>query len=58
LVVWSACDDRAEPCNDVLGIWRTWPVDIRGAVIDSGHHMAQQAPERLAGELAALLALR
>jgi haloacetate dehalogenase len=56
LVAWSARDDMAELYGDVLGVWRAWAVDLRGAVIDSGHHMAEEAPGQLAGELAVLLA--
>src|SRR5579864_3351383 len=30
---------------DVLGIWRDWAVDVRGQPIDSGHYMAEEAPD-------------
>ena len=46
LVAWSAHDDLEDLYGDVLGVWRPWAADLRGAVIDSGHHMAEQAPER------------
>ena len=55
LVAWSRHDDLEELYGDVLAIWRDWADDVRGAVIDSGHHMAEQAPEQLAGELARFL---
>jgi haloacetate dehalogenase len=29
---------------DVLGIWREWAQDVRGAGINSGHFMAEEAP--------------
>jgi haloacetate dehalogenase len=51
LVAWSARDDLEELYGDVPAIWRNWAADLRTAVIDSGHHMAEEAP----GELTALL---
>ena len=41
LVAWSAHDDLPKLYGDVLDIWRTWADDVQGAVIDSGHHMAE-----------------
>lgn len=35
-----------------LRIWRDWADDVRGHGIDSGHHMAEEAPEPLAAALA------
>jgi haloacetate dehalogenase len=34
-----------------LTIWRTWADDVRSHGIDSGHHMAGEAPEALAASL-------
>jgi haloacetate dehalogenase len=51
LVAWSARDDLADLYGDVLAVWRPWAPDLRGAVIDSGHHMAEEAPEQLASTL-------
>jgi haloacetate dehalogenase len=48
LVAWSARDDLEDIYGDVLAVWRPWAADLRGAVIDSGHHMAEEAPEQLA----------
>jgi haloacetate dehalogenase len=32
-----------------VSVWRDWLADIRGGVsIDSGHHMAEEAPDELA----------
>lgn len=56
LVAWSAHDDLPGLYGDVLDIWRTWADDIQGAVIDSGHHMAEHAPEQLASILISFLA--
>jgi haloacetate dehalogenase len=30
---------------DVIGIWRDWADDVRGHAIDSGHFMAEEAPD-------------
>jgi haloacetate dehalogenase len=38
-----------------LAIWRAWADDLRGARIDSGHHMAEEAPDELAAALRAFL---
>jgi haloacetate dehalogenase len=32
-------------------IWRDWADDVRGARLDSGHLMAEEAPEQLAERL-------
>jgi hypothetical protein len=39
----------------LLAIWRAWADDLRGARIDSGHHMAEEAPDELAAALRAFL---
>ena len=51
LVAWSLHDDLEELWGDPLAIWRDWADDVRGATIDSGHHMAEEAPEQLAAVL-------
>ena len=51
LVAWSVHDDMEELYGDPLAIWRDWADDLRGARIDSGHHMAEEAPEPLAAVL-------
>ena len=33
---------------DILDIWRGWATDVRGAAIDSGHHVAEEQPNELA----------
>jgi haloacetate dehalogenase len=53
LVLWAARDDLAELYGDPLAIWRDWADDVRGRSIDCGHHIAEEAPEQLAAELAA-----
>jgi haloacetate dehalogenase len=59
LVLWSAHDDLEELHGDPRTIWADWTADLRGgARIDSGHHMAEEAPAELAAALADFLAPR
>ena len=51
----SIHDDMEELYGDPVAIWRDWARDVRGARIDSGHHMAEQAPEDLAAVLGEFL---
>jgi haloacetate dehalogenase len=51
-VLWATHDDMADLYGDVLGVWRDWAGDrLDGGPIDSGHHMAEEAPEALATAL-------
>ncbi|MCW2643184.1 MAG: alpha/beta fold family hydrolase [Dactylosporangium sp.] len=56
LMLWAAKDDMEDLYGDPLAIWRDWADDVRGGPIDSGHHIMEEAPEELAGELRAFLA--
>jgi haloacetate dehalogenase len=38
---------------DVLAVWRDWADDVRGGPIDSGHFLAEEAPEATYNELRA-----
>ena len=51
LVLWSKRDDLEDLYGDPLLIWHAWADDVRGHGIDSGHHMAEEAPEALATSL-------
>ena len=53
LVLWSLRDDLEALYGYPLKIWRDWASDVRGHGIDSGHHMAEEAPSELAAALAA-----
>jgi len=56
LVLWSARDDLEELHGDPRAIWADWTTDLRGGgPIDSGHHMAEEAPDELAAELVRFL---
>jgi haloacetate dehalogenase len=56
LFAFSAYDDMEKLYGDPVAIWREWAPDVTGARIESGHHMAEEAPEQLAGVLAEFLA--
>ena len=51
LVLWAIGDDLPDLYGDVLEVWRPWAENLRGAPIESGHHMAEEAPEQLVAEL-------
>ena len=58
LVLWSSRDDLEELFGDPRPIWADWTTDLRGGgPIDSGHHMAEDAPEELAAALTPFLAM-
>lgn len=56
LFAWSTLDDMEELYSDPLAIWAAWAPDVQGVRIESGHHMAEDAPEQLARELRRFLA--
>ena len=51
LLLWSTRDDTHELYDDLLAVWEPWTTQLRGAPVDSGHHMAEDAPEALAAHL-------
>ncbi|MCG8914319.1 alpha/beta hydrolase [Actinokineospora sp. PR83] len=55
LVAWSTRDDMVDLYGDVVGVWRPWAPDVRGAAVESGHHVAEEAPEQLARVLLGFL---
>jgi haloacetate dehalogenase len=56
LVLWSTRDDMERLYGDPLDVWRAWAGDLRGHGIESGHHMAEDAPHDLAAALGDFLA--
>lgn len=54
-VVWATRDDMETLYGDVLGVWRAWADDVAGGPIESGHHLAEEAPGPLAEQIAALV---
>jgi haloacetate dehalogenase len=56
LVLWSRHDDLEYLYGNPLQIWESWSNDLRGGhSIDSGHHMAEEAPDELATSLLTFL---
>jgi haloacetate dehalogenase len=56
LVLWATRDDLEDLYGDPLAVWEPWADDLRGAPLECGHHMAEEAPEALADALAGFLA--
>jgi len=50
LALWGRKGKRDE-WYDVPAIWRDWAVDVRGRALDTGHYLAEEAPEETAAEL-------
>lgn len=55
LVLWSTRDDLEDLHGDPRIIWQDWADDVSGHGIDSGHHVAEEAPEDLARALTTFL---
>jgi haloacetate dehalogenase len=47
-VFWAERDDLEDLHGDPRAIWRAWADEVDGHSIDSGHHMAEEAPDELA----------
>jgi len=43
LVLWSAAHFPPQP--SLLEVWRDWAYDLRGEAVDSGHYLAEEAPD-------------
>lgn len=56
LLLDSRFDDLRELYPDLEDIWRPWCTGLRTATIDSGHHMAEEAPDQVAGAISDFLA--
>ena len=54
LVLWGT--RGSQPGTDFLGIWRDWAENVRGRGIDSGHFLAEEAPDETYAELRAFFA--
>ena len=51
LFLWARRDDMEDLYGDPLAIWREWADDVDGQPVDSGHHIAEEAPAELAAHL-------
>jgi haloacetate dehalogenase len=55
LMLWSTRDDLEELYGDPPAILAPWVTELRSGRIESGHHMAEEAPDALASELLGFL---
>ncbi|WP_309126953.1 alpha/beta hydrolase [Microbacterium sp.] len=55
LSLWSLRDDLEELVGDPRVVWRRWADRVAGHGIDSGHHMAEEAPDAVARAIADFL---
>ena len=47
-VLWATRDDMVDLYGDVLEVWRDWAGGrLEGRSVDSGHRIAEEAPEAL-----------
>jgi haloacetate dehalogenase len=51
-VLWATREDEGLLGGEPLELWHGWADDLRGAGIDSGHHVAEEAPQATAAALA------
>jgi len=51
LAIWGAAGGIPADTDDPLATWREWATDVRGFAIDSGHYLAEEAPEATAKAL-------
>jgi haloacetate dehalogenase len=56
LVLWGRREDLEQLYGDPLAIWRAWATDVRGRGLDTGHFLAEEAPNEVARELARFFA--
>lgn len=55
LALWGA-SFGASGARSQLDVWRTWAPGVQGTAIDSGHFLAEEAPEAVLADLAPFLA--
>ena len=51
LMLWATGDDMVDLYGDPLAVWKHWADNVTGYGIDSGHHMAEEAPDQLVSAL-------
>jgi haloacetate dehalogenase len=51
LAIWGAAGGVPAETDDPIATWREWATDVRGFGIDSGHYLAEEAPQRTAQAL-------
>jgi haloacetate dehalogenase len=55
LMLWATGDDMVDLYGDPLAVWRDWADDVTGHAVESGHHLAEEAPGEVAGAVLDLL---
>lgn len=55
LALWAGREELGR-WFDVLAVWREWADDVRGHALDSGHYLAEEAPDQIYEELRAFFA--
>lgn len=50
LALWGR-QGRLDAWYDVLAVWRDWADDVQGRALDSGHYLAEEAPDETYAEL-------
>lgn len=55
-MIWAEGDDMVDLYGDPVGVWRRWADNVTGPSINSGHQMAEEAPDDLAEILLRFLA--
>jgi len=53
LALWGSAGGIPAETDDPLATWREWAVDVQGFPIDSGHYLAEEAPQATAEALIA-----
>ena len=51
LAIWGAAGGIPAETDGPLTTWREWAADVRGFALDSGHYLAEEAPEATAQAL-------
>jgi haloacetate dehalogenase len=53
LAIWGSAGGIPAETDDPLATWREWAVDVGGFAVDSGHYLAEEAPQATAEALIA-----
>jgi haloacetate dehalogenase len=51
LAIWGAAGGIPAETDAPLATWREWAINVRGFALDSGHYLAEEAPEATAKAL-------
>jgi len=51
LVLWATVTTCRRSMGDPLAVWRDWADEVTGHVVESGHHLAEGAPDALVAAL-------